>query len=268
MCRPIVSLMDFSQRVVKVYFPPPLDVTRRTQHPQNSAEQHVISRASSSWWFIGSCNQESTRSTTTTMSTTNTNTVRGNLQESITTLYLLAIYNVYNVILQVHGMYIIYFSFLYLFPLKPAWFTCHKNPPNKCAEITRRNDPRKIRRGNLPDLCATLTRWIYSPEIGANATRGICLPENPPSPLRIPRQDPARHPPPPPATPHNVGGGRGQGAGDWPGSPMHPEQVLLLSFPLHEWLHILIWHNIYAFYTERINKWKYNYIAFRRKNHY
>jgi hypothetical protein len=27
---------------------------------------------------------------------------------------------------------------------------------------------------------------------------------------------------------------------------MHPEQVLLLAFPSHEWLHILTGHNIYA----------------------
>jgi hypothetical protein len=33
---------------------------------------------------------------------------------------------------------------------------------------------------------------------------------------------------------------RGEGVGSQPSSPMHPEQVLLLSFPLHEWLHILI----------------------------
>jgi hypothetical protein len=36
---------------------------------------------------------------------------------------------------------------------------------------------------------------------------------------------------------------------------MHPEQVLLLSFPSHEWIHILILytttHTQYAFYTER-----------------
>ncbi len=59
----MVSLVNLRQRVVKVYFPPPLDVTWRTQRPQYSAEQHVISRASSSWWFISSRNQESTRST-------------------------------------------------------------------------------------------------------------------------------------------------------------------------------------------------------------
>jgi hypothetical protein len=96
--RLLVSLMNFRQRVVKVYFPPPLDVSRQTQQPQNSAEQHVISRASSSWWFIASRNQESTRSTKTMMNTTITNTVPGNLQGEHNNIILLAIYNVYNAI--------------------------------------------------------------------------------------------------------------------------------------------------------------------------
>jgi hypothetical protein len=62
-----VSLANLRQRVVKIYFPPPLDVTRRTQRSQNSGEQQSMSRASSSWWFIISRNQESTRSTITTV---------------------------------------------------------------------------------------------------------------------------------------------------------------------------------------------------------
>jgi hypothetical protein len=74
LCHLLVSLVNLRQRVVKVYFPPPLDVTWRTQRPQNIAEQYVISRASSSWWFISSRNLESTRSTKTTVNTTFTNT--------------------------------------------------------------------------------------------------------------------------------------------------------------------------------------------------
>ncbi len=100
----------------------------------------------------------------------------------------------------------LFFTLLFL---KPAWFTCHENPPNKCAEITRRNDPpEKIRRGNLPDSCATLTRWIYSPELGAISTRGICLPENP-----LPRSEspgetqPATLPPPQQLRTRKEGGG-------------------------------------------------------------
>jgi hypothetical protein len=43
-----ISLANLWQRVVKVHFPPPLDVTLRTQRSQYSAEQQSISRASSS----------------------------------------------------------------------------------------------------------------------------------------------------------------------------------------------------------------------------
>jgi hypothetical protein len=43
-----VSLANLRQRVVKIYFTPPLDVTRRTQRSQNSGEQQSMSRASSS----------------------------------------------------------------------------------------------------------------------------------------------------------------------------------------------------------------------------
>jgi hypothetical protein len=85
------------------------------------------------------------------------------------------------------------------------------------------------------------------------------LAREPSFPAQNPQARSARHPPPPPQQLRQRR--RGEGAGDWPGSPMHPEQVLLLSFPSHEWLHILIWHNTYAFYTERINEWKYNYIT-------
>ncbi len=118
---------------------------------------------------------------------------------------------------------------------------CRNNPPEKYAS--------KIRRGNLPDLCATLTRWIYSPRKGATSTRGFCLPENPPSRLRIPRQDPARHPSPPPSNSANGGGGRGQGTD--PARPCILNRYSYFHSLLHEWLHILIWHNTYEFYTER-----------------
>ncbi len=138
--------------------------------------------------------------------------------------------------LQVHGIYTIYFSFLYFaffwtrliyLPWKPAKWMCWNHPPKWPAKI--------IRRGNLPDLGATLTRGIYSPEIGAISTRGIGLPENPPSPLRIPRQDPARHPPPPQhlRMPEEGGGGRRLARlahASWTGT--------FTFIPSHEQLHI------------------------------
>jgi hypothetical protein len=61
LCRFRFSLVNLRQRVAKIYFPPPLDVTPRTQRSQNSGEQQSMNRASSSWWFIVSRNQESTR---------------------------------------------------------------------------------------------------------------------------------------------------------------------------------------------------------------
>ncbi len=41
------------------------------------------------------------------------------------------------------SMYFLYFLFLSFFPLKPACFISHENPPNKCAKIIRQNDPPK-----------------------------------------------------------------------------------------------------------------------------
>ncbi len=97
---------------------------------------------------------------------------------------------------------------------------------------------RTIRRGNLPDLGATLTRGIYSPELGAISTRGIGLPENPPFPAQNPQarsiwsirydncsviadgspfsweNTPARAPEPEDVSPNNNGaGGGGVGVG-------------------------------------------------------
>jgi hypothetical protein len=42
------SLVNLQQQVAKIGFPPPLDVTRRTQGTQNSGEQQPLNRASSS----------------------------------------------------------------------------------------------------------------------------------------------------------------------------------------------------------------------------
>jgi hypothetical protein len=116
---------------------------------------------------------------------------------------------------------------------------CRTDPPYRPAKMSCH--------GNMPDPPASMTRQIYLPEI-------------PPSPLKIPRQNMARQPPPPP--PHgSANGAGGGGARSWPGPPVHLEQVLLLS---HEWLHILVKHSTYIFYTERI-KWSIWIYCFRRR---
>jgi hypothetical protein len=85
------------------------------------------------------------------------------------------------------------------------------------------------------------------------------LPEIPPSLLKNPLARPG--PPTLPLPPYgstNGAGGKGQGAG-----PAHPRILnRYFSFlsPFHEWLHILVQHDTYIFYTERI-RMKYKYIA-------
>ncbi len=98
LCRLMVSLANLRQRVVKVHFPPPLDVTWRTQQSRYSAEQQAISRASFSWWFIISRNLESTRSTINHSEHNYHELVPENLQGEHNNIILLAIYNVHNAI--------------------------------------------------------------------------------------------------------------------------------------------------------------------------
>jgi hypothetical protein len=81
------------------------------------------------------------------------------------------------------------------------------------------------------------------PEKPAISTRGL-LARDPPSPLKIPRQDLASHPSPPP--PHGSANGAGEGAGSRPGPPTHTEQVLFLS------LHIS-WMATYSYITQHIH---------------
>jgi hypothetical protein len=137
-------------------------------------------------------------------------------------IILQAIYNVYNGILQVHGMYAIYFSFLYFaFLLNPldllAMKTRKKNVPKSPAEMTRQKNP-------LWQLAGFM---------------------NPPSLLRIPRQDPARHPPlPPPATPHNGGGGRGQETN--PARPCILNRYFYFHFP-HMNDYIFLYDTTYSY---------------------
>ncbi len=258
LCRFPVSLVNLRQRVAKIYFPPPLDVTQRMQRSQNSGEQQSMSRASSSWWFIISRNQESTRIHNNHSCTTIMNWFRRTCKESKTTFY----YWLYTmIIVQFTGLLNIdiCFSFTLLcfffktrliyWPWKPAKQMRQNNPPEKPTS--------KIRHENLPDLWATKTRQIYSPEKPATSTRGL-LAREPPFPAQNPQARPGPPSLPPPSS--FVNGEGGEGAGSRPSPPTHPEQVLLLSFPFHEWLHILIWHNIYIFCIERTNM-KHNYIA-------
>ena len=119
--------------------------------------------------------------------------------------------------------------------------------------MTRQTDPpsrpaKMFCRGNTPNLHANVTRQTLKPKI-------------PPSLFKIPRQDTTRQPPPP--SPHSSVSGAGEGVGSRPGPPTHLVQVLLLSLSC---LHILTGHNIYAFYIERINKYK-TYCFRRRKNY-
>jgi hypothetical protein len=135
------------------------------------------------------------------------------------------------IIMQFTDLLSVFFPFFcFFFSSKPACFTDHENPPNKCAKITRRNNP--------PEKSAMATCWIPRRLKPAEFTLrknppfqlAACLPEIPPSLLKIPRQDPACHPfpPPPPAAPPTE---PGEGAGSRPGPPTHLKQVLLLSFP-------------------------------------
>ncbi len=94
------------------------------------------------------------------------------------------------------------------------------NPPEKPAST--------ICRENLPDLCATITRWILLTGKTRHFNWRFLLAREPPFPAQNPQARPGPPSLPPPAPPPTEEGG---GAGSRPGSPTHPEQVLLLSFP-------------------------------------
>ena len=132
-------------------------------------------------------------------------------------------------------MYIFFFFFCFSFLQKPARFTGHENPPNKCAKITRRNDP--------PEKSAMATCQIHMRLKPAEFNRqkdlpfqlAACLPEIPPFPAQNPQAGPG---PPTLPPPPDGAGGRGQGAG-----PAHPRiwnRYFYFHSPFHEWLHILI----------------------------
>ncbi len=153
--------------------------------------------------------------------------------------------------LQIHRLYI---SFLFFFfTLEFACFINCENPPNECAKMIRQINtpqwPAKIScHGNLPDSSARIIRRIYSPEKSAISTRCL-LARDPPLPCS---KSPGKTGPstlPPPQL-RNGEGGRGQG--DGPAHPRILNRYFSFFSPFHEWLHILIWHDTYIFYTERI----------------
>ena len=137
--------------------------------------------------------------------------------------------------LQIHWFYI---SFASLFFAQQLVFHCLWNPPNKCAKLTRQMDPprwpaKKSCHENLPNPPARMTRQIYLPEI-------------PPSPLKIPRQDMLANLPPPTAPPTE----RGEGAGSRPGPPTHIEQVLFLSFSHLMNVYISLYNTTHTYSTQ------------------
>ncbi len=171
--------------------------------------------------------------------TTTMNWFRRTCKESKITLY----YWLHTlIIMQFTGLLSILFTSLFLclsLLQKPAWFTGHENPPNKCAKITRQKNP--------PVKSAMKTCQIYMRLRTAEFTRRkdppfqltACLPEKPPFPPHNPQAIPGPPSPPPPAAPSTE-----QGGGD---------RYSYFHSLFHEWLHILIWHNICIFYTEWIN---------------
>jgi hypothetical protein len=121
------------------------------------------------------------------------------------------------IIMQFTGLLSVHFtSFSFLFFQKPACFTGHENPPNKCAKITRRNDP--------PEKSAMATCWIHTQPKPAEFTRrkdlpfqlAACLPEIP-----LPAQNPQARPGPPSLPPPGQFRQRSkwEGAGSRPGNP-------------------------------------------------
>jgi hypothetical protein len=101
--------------------------------------------------------------------------------------------------LQIQWLYI---SFTSLSLLNSLFFITRGNPPNKCAKLTRQINP--------PKWPAKMSCHENLPDPPARMTRRIHLPEIPPSLLKIPRQNMARQPfPPPHSSANRAGGGQG-----------------------------------------------------------
>ena len=129
--------------------------------------------------------------------------------------------------LQIHWLYI---SFPFLSLLNNLLFLDYKNPPNKCAKMTRQINapkwPAKIScRENLPDSPARITRRIYLPEKPAISTRGL-LARDPPFPAQNPQAGPDSPTLPPP---HGSANGAG-GGGREPARPTHAHWTGTFTF--------------------------------------
>jgi len=129
------------------------------------------------------------------------------------------------------------FPFLFFSCSTACLFHCSWNPLNKCAKLTRQINPPK---------CLAMETCQIHPRVWP--AKFTCQRSPLPRSKSPGRTWLANLLPPPHSSANGAGGG---GPRSWPGPPVHLEQVLLLS---HEWLHILVKHNTYIFYTERI-KW-------------
>ncbi len=130
----------------------------------------------------------------------------------------------------------LYFSFLLLcfsFSNKPTEWTCQIDLRNKSAKLWCRNES-----PNWDALfSAEKSHSFHLPKWDAILACQIDLPEKPPSPPQNSQAGPGSQiPPPPPPMPTPCNGGEGEGRGGQPRPPEHPEQVLLLSFPLRSQL--------------------------------
>ncbi len=153
-------------------------------------------------------------------------------------------------IMQFTDLLIIHFFPFLCFAFSPFW-----NPLVSLAMKTRQINlpkwPAKMScHGNLLDSPARITRRIYSPEKSAISTRGL-LARDPPFPAQNPQARPGPPTLPPPQQLRQWS--QGEGAGSRPGPPTLLDRYFYFPSPFHEWLHILLWHDTYIFYTERIN---------------
>jgi hypothetical protein len=122
-----------------------------------------------------------------------------------------------------------------------------------------------MRQLDLPNGPAKQTRQNVLPWEHAKSTRECDPPNSRAKDPPFPAQDPQEGhnlPASPPPSPHGSVSGAGGGGGE-PTRPAYASCTGTFAFP--SCLHILTGHNIYAFYIERVNKYK-MYCFRRRKN--